>query len=162
MGEAGGQGCTHTVGGANNGLALGFIRDLGSSSSPFSPHQTYHAVPVPGRGTDGFAWGRVPLAGSVCGPSRPFPCPSLASRPHEEELAPSPTQLPSQQRHWSRQVTELFLTSLSSCDWLSSRQTDPGQPSGWAHRLLLSCWAVLRQSWQGGALSSYLSLSWRH
>ena len=59
-------------------------------------------------------------------------------------------------------MTELFLTSLGSCDWLSSRQTDAGQPSGRAHSLLISCWVVLRQSWQGGALSSYLSLSWCH
>ena len=93
----------------------------------------------------------------------PSSFPSLASRTHEEELAPSPPHSsPRQRRHWSGQMTELFLTSLGSCDWLSSRQTDAGQPSGRAHRLLISCWVVLRQSWQGGALSSYLSLSWRH
>lgn len=89
------QGCTHAAGGANNGLALGFIRDLGSSSSPFSPHQTYHPDSVPGRRTDGFAWGRVPPAGSVCGLS----CPILLSLPglqdpRREAGTLAPTQLP--------------------------------------------------------------------
>ena len=88
------QGCTHTAGGANNGLALGFIRDLGSSSSPFSPHQTYHPtqcqdagpMDLPGIGSHRLALSVARVA--------PFPFPSLASRPHEEELASSRTQLP--------------------------------------------------------------------
>lgn len=95
-----GLGYTHTAGGADNGLALGFIRDLGPSSPPFSAHQTCHPVPGPGR-SQGQDAGLMDLPGvgshqlalSVARVA-PFPCASLASRPHEEELAPPPTRLP--------------------------------------------------------------------
>ena len=58
-------------------------------------------------------------------------------------------------------MTELFLTSFCSCDWLCSRQTDRQalRPGPQAADFLLGCPQAVLAGW---SFVMYLSLSWRH